>query len=576
MHKRNPYKPWRCASCIDKYCIHCDKIVDGPDYVLDSICCGKCSFWFHKDCAKLDVHEFDKLCNQPDHPWTCPPCKQNLCVRCNISTFHKPKTACCLCKNVYHNVCAGLPKCGSRSSDWLCSNCRPSVFPFHNIDYKTLKKLSTSCDKYSYQNMSLLSQNMSSICSVCSKKLSNSNPGIPCFSCKCKIHSKCSKLKDPKNNFHLFKGNWECENCMNEKFPFNNINDDILTEMFDYSTDKGKFSPEFSLDDKLKFFLSKSEKSNWHAFISDSEIDPNDNFAHQYDCKPNFHYYDIPDFRKTQQTWDRNGSLSLFHTNIGSLQANFNKMDDLLVDLAWDFDVIAVSETWNDVKNQTNFTPPLLDGYLPYTGVTGSSQNGGCGFYIKDNLSPTHRPDLEFKVEDKEAQSECHWLELISDSSPNTIIGVFYRHPSGQTDKFFQLLQSSLKKLKKENKRTIICGDFNLNLLNFDLDKKVNSFLCTMLEYSFHPWITEPTRITNSNKPSLVDHIFTNTFDNPVSGNILEQISYDHLPNFIILNDDKTKKLDQTLKRDKKKFNAQKFETDLFSDNLLIKLLKFQ
>ena len=64
-----------------------------------------------------------------------------------------------------------------------------------------------------------------------------------------------------------------------------------------------------------------------------------------------------------------------------------------------------------------------------------------------------------------------------------------------------------------------------------------------MLEYGFHPYITEPTRITNANKPSLVDNIFVNTLDNPVSGNILEQISYDHLPNFVILDHKKILKL---------------------------------
>ena len=103
-------------------------------------------------------------------------------------------------------------------------------------------------------------------------------------------------------------------------------------------------------------------------------------------------------------------------------------------------------------------------------------------------------------------------------------------------------LEATLKKLRKEKKKTIICGDFNLDLLNVDVDKKVSSFLCTMLDYGFQPCITEPTRITNSNKPSLVNNIFVNIFDNPVSGNILEQISYDHLPNFVILDKGKSKR----------------------------------
>ncbi len=359
---------------------------------------------------------------------------------------------------------------------------------------------------------------------------------------------------------------------MKDKFPFLEIDNDTFADLFDNSLrKKGTFSPEFSIDDKLKLLLSYFSKSNWYAHICEDEVNPHDSF--KYESKPNFHYYDVTDFRNTQQTWDRHKSLSIFHTNISSLQANFSKMDDLLVDLAWNFDIIALSETWNDKKNETNFTPPLLEGYHPYSGSTGSSQNGGCGFYISDSLSSAPRTDLDFKIEDRDAQSECQWLELISATGPNTIIGVFYRHPSGKSDKFLCQLEATLKKVKKEKKKTIICGDFNFNLLNFDLDKNVNTFLCTMLEHSFHPCITEPTRITNTNKPSLVDNIFTNTFDNPVSGNILEQISYDHLPNFVILDHVKKKKLENAVKRDKSNFNVENFNADLLKDNLLVNLL---
>ena len=91
-----------------------------------------------------------------------------------------------------------------------------------------------------------------------------------------------------------------------------------------------------------------------------------------------------------------------------------------------------------------------------------------------------------------------------------------------------------------------------------------------MFQHSFQPCITEPTRITNTNKPSLVDNIFINTFDDPVSGNILEHISYDHLPNFIILNHEHTKNKINILKRDKKKFNPEHFQNDLLQNGQLI------
>ena len=113
-----------------------------------------------------------------------------------------------------------------------------------------------------------------------------------------------------------------------------------------------------------------------------------------------------------------------------------------------------------------------------------------------------------------------------------------------------------------------------MNLLNFDQDKQANSFLSTMLQNNFQPCITEPTRITNANKPSLVDNIFINTFDDPICGNILEHISYDHLPNFAILDHEHKNKKQSIKKRDKRNFDKQKFLADLLDDgNLLLRLL---
>ena len=95
-----------------------------------------------------------------------------------------------------------------------------------------------------------------------------------------------------------------------------------------------------------------------------------------------------------------------------------------------------------------------------------------------------------------------------------------------------------------------------------------------MFQHHFHPCITEPTRITNANKPSLVDNIFINTFDDPTCGNILEHISYDHLPNFIILDHEHKNKKQTIKKRDKRNFDKDKFLADLLENgDLLLNLL---
>ena len=84
-----------------------------------------------------------------------------------------------------------------------------------------------------------------------------------------------------------------------------------------------------------------------------------------------------------------------------------------------------------------------------------------------------------------------------------------YRHPSISEKLFNKTLKSTLKKLKREkNKNIVVAGDFNLDLLKFESDIRVSRFLNIMLENNLHPCITEPTRIINTNKPTLVDNIF--------------------------------------------------------------------
>ena len=146
------------------------------------------------------------------------------------------------------------------------------------------------------------------------------------------------------------------------------------------------------------------------------------------------------------------------------------------------------------------------------------------------------------------------WIELVNSSGSNILVSVFYRHPSSVNDDFIKKLKSTLKKASKEKKKIIICGDFNLNLLNFEYDKNVSTFLSTMFQNNFQPCIMEPTRITNTNKPSLVDNIFINTFDSPVCGNILEHISYDHLPNFLMLEHTHRNKKTNNQKKRQQKF----------------------
>ena len=132
----------------------------------------------------------------------------------------------------------------------------------------------------------------------------------------------------------------------------------------------------------------------------------------------NFNYYEVNKFCNVNRTWNKDKSLSIFHTNVQNLESNGEKMTNLLCDLKWDFDVIAVSEVWQDEKNKHNFSPPTIDGYQPYIGTTGSSLKGGCGLYVKSSLPTIPRPDLTFKIDTPNAECETFWIELKNGNNP--------------------------------------------------------------------------------------------------------------------------------------------------------------
>ena len=87
------------------------------------------------------------------------------------------------------------------------------------------------------------------------------------------------------------------------------------------------------------------------------------------------------------------------------------------------------------------------------------------------------------------------------------------------TKKTTEKLSETLDKLKKENKKIFIVGDFNYDLLNHEHSNNISEFLNMMLENSLQPCIIEPTRIVPSSKPSLVDNIFSNSVEAVISGN---------------------------------------------------------
>ena len=555
-------------------CSVCQIKVDG----LASIACDCCNKFYHLKCTELTNSQFEIYSLDKSFHWYCNKCDLKTCNKCNILTRHTHPIQCENCEKFYHLRCAGLSKTAYIcTTSWYCYQCNEDIFPFNKLTVKQLSSLAfNSIDSNKHPNK-LFShpaylQNSKqsglntydSLCNVCFKKVNKPNTAIPCPSCNHLIHKKCTKLTPNLiSQLKLTKNVWECSTCSKIKFPYSQADDiELYLDSFNSNWTCGckiDIKPIINSSEisRYKLIISQIDEPNSH----DTDFDENFNAFHT--LRYNFKYYETRDFHVMKDKISYS-TFSLFHTNICSLQYNGDNLVNLLSNLQFKFDIIALTETWNPDYNDHRFHPPIITGYKPYTGTTGSTLKGGCGLYISDDYKPLARTDLNIRINDDDVELETYWTEIIINKQPNRLIGVVYRHPSKRNDrKFIEIISNTLTTIHREHKNVILAGDFDFDLLKSDSNPIISEFLQMMLTNSYQPCITEPTRIIHGNKPSLVDNIFSNTLDTCLSGNLFEKIS-DHLPNFVIIKSIKMKpKLNTIKRRNMKNFKTENFQADL-------------
>ncbi|XP_044763798.1 uncharacterized protein LOC123320515 [Coccinella septempunctata] len=100
---------------------------------------------------------------------------------------------------------------------------------------------------------------------------------------------------------------------------------------------------------------------------------------------------------------------------------------------------------------------------------------------------------------------EISAIEIILGTEASLVLAIY--RPSGEADIFFDTLEKILNVLSG-NKRIIITGDFNINMLNQN-HSNTQIFKQLLYSYGVTPTIMEPTRITATTK-TCIDNILTN------------------------------------------------------------------
>ena len=252
-------------------------------------------------------------------------------------------------------------------------------------------------------------------------------------------------------------------------------------------------------------------------------------------------YYDIEDFNQLANTKNSNSNISIFNTNCRRLPKNKSSYDLLFETLSvsnnFHFDIITFCETWlsPDLEQLVNFS-----GYSKTMKHKSTVKGGGLAIYVKENLHYTVRNDITVEPE-FENLFDCLFIQV--NRKPNDIvIGVISRSPSHNTiPALNEFILDVYNKINQENRKLVITGDFNINLLSSNTNAEIGRFLDSLISYNLIPKITVPTRIT-LNSATLIDHIYSNiNKEQCLAGTLTADIS-DHLCNFIFIDTSKIKK----------------------------------
>ena len=109
-------------------------------------------------------------------------------------------------------------------------------------------------------------------------------------------------------------------------------------------------------------------------------------------------------------------------------------------------------------------------------------------------------------------------------------VSVLYRQPNGHLEHFQNFLTNFFLNTKNSNKIVNIAGDFNLNLLDHSLNKKVHNSLNLIYQNSFILIVNKPSRVTRKTS-TTIDHILTNSSVNTNFKTFIFKIDIsDHFP----------------------------------------------
>ena len=458
--------------------------------------------------------------------------KTNMCTICDRKIKpDEPNVKCQTCLHLYHLNCTNI----NENCVWVCSskNCKPNYTNMNEISMvinqnpfslqgndelnfqvpNIVPTLSDPLPTEEEENVLNLFKELPKIshddyqgkdlCRKCFKEVRPHHQAISCDSCETWIHRKCSDMSQAKYNQNKFKNwfPWICNVCRK---------DDTLI---------------------------------------DAKIDPSNLKEADQPSK-------VSDMKESND-------FKILNINCRSI---LNKAEELFYILKeLNPDIVCLTETWLDQSTpQNSFIP---NGYSmirkdrteAFKQRYGRNHGGGVAVIHKQHLKIELKSHLTNKTE------EILWVEV--KGKQNFLLSVVYRPDYCDIlfdDENESILEESVRKATEITNRVIITGDFNIDMSNptHNQTEKLTDILTC---YGLQQHVNKPTRINNSGKATIIDHIWSNKDTNLIKNVDTFIALSDHLGTFASLNLPQTKTEEKIVKRRCWK----KYSRETFNEKLL-------
>lgn len=178
-----------------------------------------------------------------------------------------------------------------------------------------------------------------------------------------------------------------------------------------------------------------------------------------------------------------------------------------------DIHILCLTEHWLK-KSELMFS---IENYkLGSSFIRKDAIRGGSLILLKNNFKCKERKEIVALSIERTVEISCVELEQY-------IIICVYRPPTGCYENFESVLEDALKILCKSQKSLILCGDFNINLL--DSSSLTSRFLNLLQSFDLSNLFIQPTRITSTSS-TCIDNIFCNC--NILEKSIICKLRSDH------------------------------------------------